>query len=185
MFGPSFFCLVGVGFSIFRWNWPFLLAVEEIGHSFSEESVVLGLDPRSEGCSCILGKGWSSPLAVGVWPFLLEVGLPFLLGVGVGLSFFGLELVLSFLCGFWPFFRMRCGLGWSLAFARLSSVVVGHRFLPCLLAVSVPFFLFLFSSCTFKFFSFFHTNFLYSFLIFLCFSSFFCRPGTTRKLATL
>ena len=114
--------MVGVGFSFSG----FLLASEgEVRHSFLEWRVwPLGLGPRSEGWSSLLGRGWPSPLGVVVglvrlcldrpcwgWPFLLWEGFaipsrgggyPCLLGVlllrvGIGLVFFGVGVGPSFL----------------------------------------------------------------------------------------
>ena len=74
---------------------------------------------------------------------------PFLLGVGVGLSFFGWELVLPLRCGGCPFLLGGCPfvlhggvwpflLGvWVLALARLSLVVVCPSFLLGLSALLV------------------------------------------------
>ena len=72
--------------------------------SLSGSLVLLGSGSRSEGCSCLLGMGWPSALGVGVWPFLLEVGLlalpsrgwgwPVILRVGVGPVFLAWVLAL-------------------------------------------------------------------------------------------
>ena len=93
---------------------------------------LLGLGPRSDCRSGLLGMGWPSPLGV---------------GVGVGLSFFGWELVLSFWCGFGPSFELalpsRDGeltlLSWGCcSFFLQWWMVLPSCCLPFLLAVSGP-----------------------------------------------
>ena len=86
--GGLFFLSVGVRPPFWEWwlalpswgrVWPAGLGPSLLWRRFTIPSssgslALLGLG-RSEGCSCLLGMGWPSPLGVGVWPFLLEVGL--------------------------------------------------------------------------------------------------------------
>ena len=107
--GPAF---LGFGF------WPFLLGVRA-GPPFAGPSVflmlVVGNSFLALGLAfpCWSGVG-PSLLGCGGWPCLLGVCWPTTLGVGVGMSFFGWELVLSLWCGGVPSF---------LGVALVSSVV--------------------------------------------------------------
>ena len=124
-FGWPFLLRVGVGLSLFEWGWPFLLGVRvgppflgcggrpfllgvRTGPPFSGPSVFLTLvvGPSFLGLRlafpCSSGVG-PSFLAFGGWPCLLGICWPTTLGVQVGLSCFGWELVLSLWCGGCPF----------------------------------------------------------------------------------
>ena len=63
VFGPSFLWL-GLAFPSPGGDWPSLLASGgEVRHFFLSEGLALrGVGHRNEGCSCLLGMGWPSPL---------------------------------------------------------------------------------------------------------------------------
>ena len=142
------------------------------------------------GLCLLLGMGWPSPLGVGVWPFLLEVGLLaswgcFFSSVVVGPSFLPSMVPIPTWNGRWNFavkvgpavwenlsftwqgFALPPGGGAKLRKAPESPEKKAMKSLEKSLEMAHVF----------------HVIFEHVFVIFMCFSSFFCRPETARKLA--
>ena len=99
----------GIGPSLLWWRFAI--------PSLSGGLALFGLG-RSEGCSCLLGKGWPSPFGVGVWPFLLEVLL-------LALPFRGWGWLVILRVGIGPVFLV-----WVLAFPSCPSFLLSEVPIP-------------------------------------------------------